>query len=203
MGLSWRHRGSNVNNGTTTTVSCFTLTQMSDDAPCVWVQNAWPLFQLRREDTTVLCRNSWLLGNRSHHPLFVLTFRVLSCCCFWHSIVLSLSLCMVVLTGVASKRGASEAPSVIIVVSLLFGRWMVISPTIPYRIYVELVDGQTGTHETWFWKLCTDKEWQCQSTWWRWEPLKCPSNFMRNQGMPNVTHPKGSWVAMGLCFVLG
>jgi hypothetical protein len=26
MGLSWQHRGSNVNNGTTTTASCCTLT---------------------------------------------------------------------------------------------------------------------------------------------------------------------------------
>ena len=47
------------------------------------------------------------------------------------------------------------------------------------------------------------KEWLCQSAWWRWEPLSSPSNFMRNQGMPNITPPKDRSVAMGSDYCWG
>ena len=47
------------------------------------------------------------------------------------------------------------------------------------------------------------KEWQCQFAWWRWELLNCLSNFIRNQGLPNITQPEDLSVVRGSCFVLG
>ena len=51
---------------------------------------------------------------------------------------------MVVLTGVASKRGGSEAPSVIIVVCSCFDVGILVARSIPYRFHVNTVNRQTG-----------------------------------------------------------